>query len=195
MSTVRVRLSGTCFGQLMQNVLHFNNPDGTVTETDAAANMRDVWCTLVKKRQISAFTWFSIQVQTLGIGGPTLGVLLPIALSGEISSGQDLVQPTTCAILKLQTAVAGRRGRGRVYLPVPEPGTFFQGVMNGSIRAQWESNVMAPLRTAYLGGSPTSGLNLAVLHRDTSSDVSNAISLEVGAIAGTQRRRQIGVGS
>jgi len=115
-------------------------------------------------------------------------------MTGDASAGWDQQDPVVCAILKIQTAVPGKTGRGRVYLAAPEFGMFNQGILTAGSLAFWESDILAPIRSRFLvsGTSPTI---LAVVPKANPNDYKLATELNLKTISGSQRRRQIGFGA
>lgn len=193
MSIVRITFSGLVFGQLCQNVVHFQNQDALLTEQAIAEEMRDQYLNELRFRQSNQFKWINIAVQTVEPTG-SLGVNLPVNIMGSAAGATGNQPSTACAIIKIQTTELGRRGRGRIFIPVPDPGIFEQGVLTAGALFQWENGILNLIRTRYFltGGPP---ITIGVAPKANPSQWHAAISVNIKTIGGTQRRRQIGVGS
>lgn len=193
MSIVRITFSGLVFGQLCQNVLHFQNQDALLTEQAIAEEMRDFYLNELRLRQSNQFKWINIAVQTVDPAG-SLGVNLPVNILGNAAGATGEQPSTMCAIIKIQTTMMGRAGRGRIFVPVPEPGHYNMGTLTSGALFQWENGILAMIRTRYFltGGPP---ITLGVAPKGNPSGWHAAISVNIKTIGGTQRRRQIGVGS
>lgn len=107
---------------------------------------------------------------------------LPVGTAGNVSGDCD--PPNTAWLIHKVTAMGGRKGRGRIYLPgVFSANTANNGAIDGStlstLQAAW---------SGFLGDLDTAGVPLALLH--TGSDEPNGItSLSVDPFVATQRRR------
>lgn len=190
MSTMRVILSGVILAQRCQNVLHFWNPDDTQTHDNIRDELIANWLPIVRNVQNANWRWTEISVQRVS-GTPDIATVYP--LSGNAGSLSGAPAVTVIAILfSIRTAVPGRHGHGRFYLPgvhgesvsnsVPESGALsaFQGAANALV--------------ARYGASGTGPINLVVVPRATPSDTHFCTAIVVRPTFGVQRRRNIGVG-
>jgi len=194
MSILRVTTSAVCFGQVMQNVLHFKDPVGLPPPRTVAASIRDIWLTQMKKHQGSSLRWTSILVQQIDVPG-ALGFNLPIALDGESGSGTINLHPFACALLKLQTGVGGRHGRGRIYVPFPALDNYEFGNLTVERRAFWEAQFLTQVRAAYIAPA-SAGFFLGIMPRGgtSSADFKLVETINIRNTAAVQRRRGMGIG-
>lgn len=200
MTVARVVLSGTLYGQLTQNSLFFERPEALWPNdgNTLAAAIRDIWVGAatnsgINDRVSTAHTWNLVQVYNCNQPG-MLPVSLPMNKTGSRSGANTTLNPFACYVLQLRTGVAGKKGRGRSYIPAPEPGAFVGGIMAASHIAIWQV-VIGQLAAGFMGDNPSSGWNLVVAnHKTPTVDRFTVISLQIANKAGCQRRRNIGVG-
>lgn len=191
MSVVRVTISGVCLGQTMQNVIHFTNPDGTLSLPDICAEIRDHWLNSMSNCSTSSFVYTLVKAETVGNSSPPPPATLAVAVAG-------VGVPTTnhvvlCFIFKLRTVVGGRRGRGRIYVMAPRADWIANSVPTGAGSAFMTGTVIPALMARY-GPAGDSPLILGVASRDDPTDIKGVESIAVASYMGVQRRRNIGVG-
>lgn len=175
----------------MQNVLHFHNPDGTLTLPQVADDCIANWIGPLKTQQDDNGIYTSIGVRNID-DMTSSPYVRTIAIQGGADHGDQQV-PYMCMVLKLRTAIAGRRGRGRVYVAGLATAHTANGVLSSGGLALWENPLCLPaIRNAYLAGG-SSDLGLVVYHRDT-RDHSFVTEILPRSVPGVQRRRNIGVG-
>jgi len=190
MGLVRVVNSGTLYGQLVQNVLHFNNPNDVLT-LQAIANLIDgSWLSKITLRQQSDLVWTNILVTSLG-DVQTAPFSLVIQRQGQSFSSKSI--PSFAAfVLRLSTNRFGRQGRGRVFIPGVNFNSCENGLFTPAEVTQWETNVLPTIRQQFLEANNAT-LPMVVHHKGGGSDDVTAIQLR--NVVGCQRRRMPGVGA
>lgn len=197
MGVERVTITALMYGQKMQNVLHFNNPDGALTGLQVCQEIRDNWIGTAVNVGIHAWctqstTWVQVASQTRA-ASPAPPTILTINQPGYQGANNEIV-PFACVVLKFQTAVAGRRGRGRSYTPGVMPGMFTQGLMDDTLNF-FGATALATMNSRYCAGGsgplrllvgPKTGIVLADFYEVT--------LISFSTFLGVQRRRNIGFG-
>lgn len=191
MSINRVTLSCLVDGQVNQNVMHFNNPSGSIPISTVAVDMRDIWLPQIVPFQRNDTFWYDIEVRE--VPGINVPYHLTIAVFGTGSASQEKDVPFVGRVLWFQTATAGKKGRGRYYIP----GTTCESWDRGKVKAVSITaglTLCANLVSAFTGGSPSSGLNLGICPRSNPSNFKPVTSIVQRVNLGVQRRRGLGVG-
>lgn len=193
MSIVRVTFSGVCLGQTMQNVVHFINPDGSMTLPAVCNEMLTYWIQPMVNCHTSSFSWTNIRAEDITSATPAQPATLAIAAAG-------VGTPTTthvclAFIFKWQTGVGGRRGRGRIFVPAPRADWVANSVPTQAGLNYMISNVIFPILQRF-GSNPagTSVLTLCVTPRNLSTPPLGVENIAISPKMGVQRRRNIGVG-
>lgn len=195
MGLYRVTNSGLGYGQLIQNVLHFAYPDDVPGEANVtiATSMRDIW--LEKQRQFhpAVWTYNLVKVDQLVTGGTGETYTLPVTKVG--AGGSDSSAPLMqCAVLQFTTGLAGKKNRGRIFVPITYFATF-NGMISTSFLSDRAADINA-LKTAYVGVSGTAPFYLVVHGRSDAPDEYRTVTnIGLRPTPGCQRRRMIGVGA
>jgi len=191
MSIHRVTMSCLVDGQVNQNVIHLENLDGGIPDATIATTIRDSWLSEIRPFQRTDVSWYDIEVRKVpGVNVP-YHLTIVLAGTGAASAEQDV--PFVCRVLWFQTAVAGKRGRGKLYIP----GTTFNAWDRGRVKPVSITAglpLCANLVSRFTGASPTSGLSLVVCPRSDPTDVKHVIEITQRVNLGVQRRRGLGVG-
>lgn len=195
MTIYRATISGNCYGNLFQNVLHFWQGD-SVPLTAAPAlcvSIRDVW--LPQQRQFSQSCWIYTQVKVdeLIAGGTGVQSTLPINIAG--SQGTETRAALGLAmVLQFGTGLGGRRNRGRLFVPSASSGSL-QGLWDSTVMTARQTQINA-LKAAYVGPNQTQPFSL-VLHgpHDDHTTFRLVSTIALRATPGSQRRRMVGVGA
>lgn len=191
MSVIRVTISGVCLGQTMQNVLHFTNPDDTLTLPAVCTDIRDNWLASMSNCSTSSFTYTLVRADRVDVASPPSPATLAVAVAGVGTPTTNHV--VLCFIFKLRTGVGGRRGRGRIYTMAPRADWISNSVPTGAGSAFMTGTVIPALLARY-GPTGASPLILGVASRDDPTDIKSVESIAVANYMGVQRRRNIGVG-
>lgn len=191
MSVIRVTISGVCLGQTLQNVIHFTNPDDTMTLPAICTEIRDFWCSPMSNCSTSSFSYTLIRAERVDTSTPPTPATLAVAVAG-------VGTPTTphvvlAFIFKLRTVVGGRRGRGRIYVMAPRADWVANSVPTGAGSAFMTGTVIPAIMGRY-GPTGVSPLILGVCSREDPTDIKGVESIAVASYMGVQRRRNIGVG-
>jgi hypothetical protein len=191
MPILRIVTTGFIFGQLNQNRMHFVVDDPTVTLTDAAIDIRDNWLNNFKQALAVEFHWTEISVSQLG-PLPPAPVTLVVAIDGTGGSvpGNVMAQ---ALVMKIGTAVPGRKGRGRIFIGGTGNNVTIFGLLFGADYAFY-NNMWTPMRARYLadGSGP---LELGLVTGNDPSTFRSAISLVLSPYPGLQSRRRVGHGA
>lgn len=172
--------SGAGLNYPAANTLGFQNV-AVDTATDIAVSLGALWATNVMPELSNTITLDTVTVK-LGPDdvGPT-GISTPNQAGG--SSGTQAPSNVTYLIKKV-TAVGGRQGRGRLYLPgVTEASVGGDGVI--------DSNKVDDLQDAFddvLSGMAGADLPAVLLHSDNTVPY-QLTGFQVQPLAATQRRR------
>jgi hypothetical protein len=192
MSIVRVTLSQVLYGQTMQNVMHF---DDNVSDYVPEQIMQDIinhWIGVARFFQCANLTYRLIQVANLT--SPTLPEFSqPLAING--GNFQDVtIVPFAALVLQIRTALAGRHGRGRIYIAGFSTSSDYE---NGLVKAQWYANNhnnLAALNADFCTDA-TTNTSLRLVVRDRPHHLDHpAVGLVARATLGAQRKRNINVG-
>jgi hypothetical protein len=97
--------------------------------------------------------------------------------------------------LKFQTGLVGRRMRGRLFIPGMTSGQFDTNTEQiGSSSIVTFETLVGELTARWLGGSPTSGLNLCIAHKDGGTPTP-VTTITYDRFMTTMRTRKFGVGT
>lgn len=192
MAIFRVTITAAFRGQLMQNVLHFDNLDGGITATTICNTIAAQW--LDQQKGFSVNQVFYINVACAQIF-PVLGLTanLAINIQGDSNATTPQTQPCVSEVVRVQTATPGRHGRGRFFPPVAD----LQGGDVGVVTAATIAARNAKLNTLmgrFAGATPSTGIRFGIVPRDSPGDFKPAISMTLGSKYAYLRSREIGIG-
>ena len=192
MATLRLVQSGHIYGCLTQNVLHFNKSDLTQAEMlTLAQRWRDNGITNFGIFVLSNHVFENIKV-TVPSQPSWPAVELPIAIAGY--AGYSVYSTSMlCMVIKVNTAINNRHGRGRIYWPGAGPGGLEYGNWAASVQGNFSTAA-----TSFIGKWGPTGTELfefGVCARNDPETFYGATSLVLRASCGVQRRRNIGVGA
>lgn len=190
MATIRVTLSMTYYGQVFQNVLHFNKADYVFS--DLAGLITDIqtsWINQVKWCQSDGLKYVNAKFHQVGSAAADINQVLSI-VGGTGSSSE--YKPFNAHIIRIQTGLGGRTGRGRVYIGGIASNLTDFGFVKSSILSTWATKFTAIL--AAFGAGGTSAFRLGVNPHTETDDFKLCVSLSLNPVEGVQRRRNIGVG-
>jgi hypothetical protein len=178
----------------MQNVVHFNNPDGATSHAAMFTYLIANWLTPLRASQNNNFSWLSMSIQTVHPSG-SVASLFTISPGGGDQAG-DMAPPVIAALLQIRTGFPGKRGRGRIYVP-GMPINYFNtiGKLNAGAYAQMQTNFLNAWRTKFLsGGSAPITLGICKRSSPGAGDINLAIAIDVRNYAAVQRRRNYFIG-
>lgn len=185
----RATFSGLRYGQLCQNVVHFEwlgiSWDPVAIANHLAAN----WLPKVVWFSGTGFRYSAVLVQDAT--NPNLQTAtLSVDLAGNVFD-DNRCPPFVACVLKIQTLQGGRSGRGRIFLP----GVAHDSMQNGLFQANFQQTRQPridELKVLY-GLSGTSQLRLGLFNRTTNA-FNGMSNLTLRPVPGVQRRRNIGIG-
>ena len=155
--------------------------DGTLTATDSSGALND-YATTVWSAQVT-FRYTRVYAYT---GGTTAAYIGVYERTTPLTGGGNPGMPNqTCSVVSLRTGGAGRRRRGRMYLPVNAPGPL---TATGELQASTVRNLSTSWATAFSDIGSSSAGKIIVLSQVGGSDaqVTNVI---VSSRLDVQRRR------
>jgi hypothetical protein len=188
-SAARVTVSGTLFGQLVENVWHVTTVAGPPLSDleDIAGIFQLMYANLVIPFADALFI-NSVTVRYLGdVGGPEFSLINTPAQQGGDANGSMPGNVALC--ISLRTALAGRRFRGRKFfsgIPVPE-------VADNTISSTFADAVVASI-SGSMGDLTAAGFPLSVLSYVGPTIVPVTSVLYTDLFVDSQRRRLTGRG-
>jgi hypothetical protein len=176
-----------------QNVVHFaDRSEFPLTHTQVMVELRDNWLAIMATRQTNKYGWRNITIQTVGSGANPSS--FPIVVNG--ADGVDNIGGTMVTNLKLRinTDFAGKKGKGRIYMPALRDQFWESGQIQASAIPQINTMVNA-LQARYQNVGGLGPLILGVHGRGPEASGFHAcVTLTYSLIPGIQRRRNLGVG-
>jgi len=187
----RAIISGTLFAQLVQNRIWLQGE--TFQEAEEVADQIDNnWINPMKLFQHNGVKYLSIQVQSFGEAVNTSFTKSINKTGGQTEETQGF--SFSCGLIRFNSALAGRRGRGRYYVAGHRQGATQLGRFQQSELDLWAQQ-LAIISTNFLGDSSATGL--ALLIRGEEPNVHNTLvtQMQMTPIIRVQRRRNLGVGA
>ena len=105
-----------------------------------------------------------------------------VAIAGTDDAGD--VVPNMCALVRKNTALGGRRGRGRLYWPIGEATVGDGGALSGTYVTNSTTNW-----NLFLTSLATNEIPMYLLHNASLPAPTAVNSMSTQAVAATQRRR------
>jgi hypothetical protein len=200
----RLRVYQTMHSAQVVNVMHFVQDDPLPSRgaqelaNDFVTNMTAT----IKARTVGACTFNYVEVQSIvPFSGASAITAFPGGTVGTV--GGQSASATLCEVLTIYSERAGRRGRGRLYLPSSDSSTAGAsvGAWLPAQTTRTQAFATALFNRYIIAGHPI-GWVLGVWSRAsgpvlppwTSSQFARATGLTVRTTIRTQRRRQLGVG-
>ena len=187
MSIHRVTLTALYYGQTCQNVMHFRNDDGTLTDAQICVEIRDQFMTDFKAMSQANCVWNNISSQQRDTGSPPAPANLAVSIAGT-QSGTTTAFTPQCYLLRIRTALAGRHNRGRMYVPGPNPSNTVSGLWSSGTVSSWATPI-ANMISKYNALTGTRGISLGVAPRSSPIDWVGMTTIEFGPAW-----RNIGIG-
>jgi len=182
------RLYSTFLGVNAINSLHFGQNYNTLAEKQALAiAIRDRFLPGFKTGTSSSLNFFAIEIANVSEANDT-----PYTLATNVVGGMSGTLPLQCAIMwKLSTGQAGRRGRGRLFVPcIGSPANS-----GGQIASATALSLNAEMTTANqrwaVGGSEVSPICVYSRKDDTCYPV---VQFSFNLTISTLRSRRLGTG-
>lgn len=191
MSIERVTISCLTDAQVNQNVIHFDNADGALSKEEIAILIRDEWMEEIRPFQRTDTLTYDIEVRT--VPGLSVAYHLTTSLLGLGAGSEEKDVPFVGRVLWFQTETAGKKGRGRYYIPGTSCQSWDRGrVKSASITAGLP--LCANLVSKFCGTSPSTDLSLIICPRHNPTDKKFVTSIVQRVNLGVQRRRGLGIG-
>jgi hypothetical protein len=175
-----------------QNVIHFEDLGGTMTEQQVMVELRDNWCVKMCALLTNKFGYRNIAIQKMG--GDFQVFSFPVVVNG--TDGVDNIGGTMVTSMKLRiiTDFPGKKGRGRIYQSGIRDQFWESGQLQASAYAFLEPK-LDQIRARYVGNVFNGPLKLGVYGRGPENSGFHAASqLIISPTPGIQRRRNLGVG-
>ena len=196
MSIFRVTLTGTLFGQIVQNVQHFNWPDGGPANGPALVcdEYDSKWLLNLKNPVSSVVQYISIHAEKLQAGGGGPSFTKSINQLG-LAPADTNIALNNAYVLKFSTGLAGRHNRGRCYVPGFRAGWLTNGVINSGGQGAWATQI-TNLNGFFTSPSGTSFMLLHIMPKGAyqAADGKAVTNIALRLTPGSMRRRMVGVG-
>lgn len=194
MTIYRATVSGTLFGQVVQNVMHFRRfeppPDAPAV---LAQRLIDGFYGQIRLFCSNQMNWNQVRVDTIE-DPPPLPTIVTTNFSGSWTSTSVLWGPMT-VVFQIRTPFPGRKGRGRWYISGVDAAAVQSGFWNAGQQGLHNS-VANSLKSQFIGPPPSSDYELGVFPRGSldPTDFKVANNIVARPLPGTQTRRNIGRG-
>jgi hypothetical protein len=191
----RITLSQAYLGQLVQNVFALDDTSNILTNSGIADDVFTNWVSKVRIIQGAPLVYNQIEVRHLNSTSPA-PYQRTISLAGNHIG--RVPEPVLCYLVSLRSASAGPHGRGRQYWAAPEQECITNGVIASGCIDAFNTAVLNPIMARF-GPGGSSVLRLVIAEPWTSGHsaptVRPVINMIMRTVLGTQRRRNLGVGS
>jgi len=131
----------------------------------------------------SAVTLVALDVRWQAAAGDAVSISRTVSQTGAV--GGAMLPPQVCYLLQKISGFAGRKNRGRMYLPGVQEDTVNDG---GLVVGATLVN-LAATAAAALSNWGTSGAELVILHTDPADTPRPVVELAPAPVVATQRRR------
>lgn len=191
----RATINMLFYGQVCQNVLHFDKPDAVfATDGPALADSIDsTWIANVKVPVAADVNFYQVRIDDAeqDSGAPTH--TKAVVQSG--GGGFDTQCPLNVAwVLIYSTGLSGKHFHGRTFVPGLRPGYTNSGLINATGLALWPTRI-TNLKSAYVGASPSSGFHLCLYNeRNRAFGSTRVADIQIRTTPGSMRKRMLGVG-
>lgn len=195
MALLRCTISMLEYGQLCQNVLHFDYPDmpGTTGLSLAADMVHSGWVANIKLPISGNILFTSLRMDDIG-GGPGGGTFTKLISDVGAQDMDSFIPLNTAWKLRFGTGLSGRRNRGRCFIPGIRTGYNTSGFINALGISQWTTPLANLVGLFAAGGS--SELTLQIKRSSLSGpDPIPVTSIQLSNTPGSMRSRMIGVGA
>jgi hypothetical protein len=183
------------YGQLCQNVLHFDYPDMPAATglQNAAADLEANWLSQIRLPISANVQWNSIRMDELSTGGAGLTHTRLVTILGAQPVDSFIILNIAWK-LRFQTGLSGRHNRGRCFIPGVRSGWMNSGFMHASGIAAWTAPVAALIGRYCVGGSGFMKLHIRRTFGGT-HDTIPVTTMQISNTPGSMRSRMIGVGA
>lgn len=192
MSYVRVTFTQNITGQILQNVVHFLNPDGLQTHQQIKDELLANWITPMRTHQVNTCFWTNIEVRDMTGPTPAVTQFALGQLAGAFTGTGQHICIGYC--LQLRSGLVGRHNRGRIYMP----GSRGDYTTNNQLNTTGVTNLTTwatGVKGRYVGPGQASPLSLVIWHKDSPGRTPTIVTdIQPRTTLGVQRRRNIGTG-
>lgn len=188
MARFEVLISGTMYGQLFQNKLCVDSGDVGQSPQEVALNMEAFWVNVIKQPLPNNVVFRTIFVQNLENNIENHTRILSDIHGSQL--GDDQLFTFVSWKLLFKTGVAGKKFRGRSYIPGVLKGFHTNGMLNAAGVQQW-AQVLQDINNQFTSGQ---GVLRLCIRGDSVEHFTPVISIQLSNVPGVQRRRNIGVG-
>lgn len=192
MAIHRVTMSCLVDGQTCQNVIHLDDTAFIGLEPQIADKVESDWLFFIRQFQHSSAQWVSIEVRKVSPAG-VVPFKKIVSLLGTGPAESDADNSMLCRMLAFRTGVAGRHGRGFLFIP----GTSFQAWSKGLIKAASlaaGAPIVEAMKERWVFPGPSTGLGLVISRKSAPGIVANVTDILQDPTVRSIRRRRIGVG-
>ena len=187
------RITPSCLvdGQICQNVVHFEHL-GSSTPQALGTIFVNEWLSQIRPFQHAGAVWFDVAVRQVSPVGPAeQHVTISLAGTGGSKSAFDV--PFCARVLQFRTTVAGRHGRGRLFIPGTSASAWDSGIIKPvSITAG--APLITQLKIRFIGPDAPSTLNLVLARRSDPSQTLLVNDILQRTVLGHMASRGIGRG-
>lgn len=149
---------------------------------DAADEVNDLWVTTFGPQQTGQVGVLAVLAK---FGPNDSGPAAEVPGSGTSGAGTTSAPANFSVLVKKSTALGGRKGSGRMFIPgINEATVGPQGLLDGATVTNWQTAA-----TNFYNGLITADLPMVLLHSDPVDSPLLVQSLSVQSIGATQRRR------
>lgn len=190
MSIMRVVFDAIVLGQKCQNVVHFSNPDGAVSDIGIRDELVANWIPILRNVQNAGCSWVQVSIQRVSAPATTASIFPLSGQNGSLSGAA--APPVLSGLFSIRTTVPGRHGHGRFYLFGLHQDSILNGAFHPDALAAYVTRANSLVARYKAGG--TGPIILGVAPRADPSAFLSCTSIVVRPTFGVQRRRNIGVG-
>jgi len=189
MSIFKTTISMTFMGQLNQNRLYIDDESENGT-AEAVCNYIDTnWIQNIKIPMNSGVRFLQVDAVRVGGSGSQFTKIIPNTFGQQQQETQT--SPFAAWVLQFKTGLAGRKFRGRAYIPGYRFGDKQFGQITAGGVAIWQLALPNLNDKFTVGGTGTMHL---VIHGEGEAHDTPVISIQIRSTMGCMRRRNIGVG-
>jgi hypothetical protein len=192
MSIFRVTFTGIRWSSvIMQNCIHFSSDPDPMTDDQVHLELVNNWLQVLRPLQSNTFIWNSLSV--LRPGTNFTPSTFPISVQGTDAVDNQSGTCVTNLKIRILTAFAGKKGRGRFYLPAIRDQWFLNGLVQQQALTAFQPAINT-LKARYVGVGAAGPLQVGVMGRGPEAEFHAAENLVMSNVPGIQRRRNIGIG-
>lgn len=192
MSIVRVTMFCNSYGQVCNITPHFDNIDGLLTMAQIATELQGAWLTAIRTVQFNSAFWYKFEIND--VNSPTTPTFVSNFANLNGTGGLNNAHPQVCYLWSMKTALRGRKGRGRMYIPgINSQITTASGTVGATLLTT-NNTAITNIMNRY-GPTGTFAGSLKWVLWSRADNVARPITeCTIRNNFGTQRRRNIGVG-